>query len=90
MAKSRPCEVCKKPIEPARLEALSDTRLCEEHGRMIEKYGGEFVRSFSAERTSKQGSLKKNYGGIAVSKVRNQKAIEQLKDEFEAAKWESQ
>ena len=90
MAKSRPCEICMKPIEPARLEALSDTRLCEQHGREIEKYGGEFVRSATQERTSKEGSLKKNYGGISVSKVRNHKAIEQLKDAYEEEKWKSQ
>ena len=90
MAKSRPCEICMKPIEPNRLEALSDTRLCEEHGRQIEKFGGEFVRSATQERTSKQGSIKHNYGGVTVSKVRNQKAIEQLKDAYEEEKWKSQ
>jgi hypothetical protein len=89
MAKSRPCEICMKPIEPSRLEALNDTRLCEEHARQIEKYGGEFLRSFTTERTSKEGSLKRNYGGINVSKRRNQKGIDQLKDEFEEEKWKA-
>lgn len=85
--KSRPCEICMKPIEPTRLESLDDTRLCDEHAKKIEKYGGEFVRSFSEERISKPGSLKQNYGGINTSKTRNQKAIEQLKDEFDEEKW---
>ena len=90
MAKSRPCEICMKPIEQTRLNTLTDTRLCDEHAKQIEKYGGEYLRSFTEESTSKQGSLKKNYGGIAVTKVRNQKAIEQLKDEYEEEKWKLQ
>src|SRR5438105_1766405 len=90
MEKSRPCEICMKSIETTRLETLNDTRLCDEHARKIEKYGGEYLRSFTNETTSKQGSFKKNYGGNAVSKVRNQKAIEQLKDEYEDEKWKSQ
>jgi hypothetical protein len=87
--KSRPCEICMKPIEPERLEAVSDTRLCNEHANLIEKYGGEFIRVSSQERTSKAGSLKRNYGGINTSKKRNTAAIEKLKDDFEQAKWQA-
>lgn len=85
--KSRPCEVCMKPIEESRLETLTDTRLCEEHAKRIEKYGGEFLRSVSEEKTSKPGSLKQNYGGINTSKVRNTAAIERLKDEHYEEQW---
>jgi len=79
--KSRPCEICMKPIEPQRLEATPETRLCKEHG-------GEFIRVVSHERTSKAGSLKKNYGGVNTSRKRNQAAIEKLKDEFDEEKWQ--
>jgi hypothetical protein len=76
-----------KPIEFERVETIPDTRLCDEHARKIEKLGGEYIRSSSAERTSKAGSLKRNYGGIHTSKRRNVRAIEQLKDEFDDEKW---
>ena len=88
--KSRPCEICMKPIEIPRLEATPETRLCKAHAEQIEKYGGEFTRSVSQERTSKAGSLKVNYGGINTSTKRNQAAIERLKDDFEAEKWNKQ
>jgi len=78
-SKSRPCEICMKPIEPERLEAVSDTRLCNEHARLIEKYGGEFIRVSSQERTSKAGSLKRNYGGVTPKKTRNEKGLAQLR-----------
>jgi hypothetical protein len=80
----RLCVVCKAPIDAERIEAIPETRLCTEHGRQIQKYGGEFVVSASQERTSKPGSLKLNYGGISTSKVRNDEAIERLRDEYEA------
>lgn len=87
MAKSRPCEVCMKPIEPERIETLPETRLCGEHAEKIAKLGGEFIRVSSTERTSKPGSLKRNYGGVNTTTKRNQQAIEKLKDEFDEAKW---
>ncbi|MBM3994226.1 MAG: hypothetical protein FJ303_08750 [Planctomycetes bacterium] len=86
--KSRPCEICMKPIEPQRLEATPETRLCKEHAEKIEKHVGEFIRVVSHERTSKAGSLKKNYGGVNTSRKRNQAAIEKLKDEFDEEKWQ--
>ena len=39
--KTRPCEICRKPIEPGRVEVLPDTRLCAEHARRIDRHGGE-------------------------------------------------
>jgi hypothetical protein len=75
---SRYCEVCRRIIDPERAEALPETRLCIDHAREIAKYGGEFTLNATSETISKQGSLKKNYGGINVSKSRNQQAIERL------------
>lgn len=79
----RLCQVCKGPIEQERLEGIPDTRLCKEHGREIANYGGEFIMSASQERTSKQGSLKLNYGGIATTKQRNDQGIEDLRNDYE-------
>ncbi len=78
----RLCIVCKKQIENDRIDAIPGTRLCVQHSREIQKFGGEFKISAADERTSKQGSMKINYGGIATSSVRNNDAIEQLVEEF--------
>jgi hypothetical protein len=80
---TRPCEICRQPIDPERIDVLPETRLCAEHARMIEKHGGEFRVSISQERTSKPGSLKRNYGGVTTSKTRNHLAIEKLRAEYE-------
>jgi hypothetical protein len=85
--KTRLCEICMKPIDPDRLESFTDTRLCSDHAAKIKKHGGEFIRAVSQETTSKQGGLKKNYGGVNTEKIRNQAAIEALKIEFEEEKW---
>ena len=82
----RHCEICKQPIDADRAEAIRQTRLCTEHAREIQKYGGEFVMSSTQEKTSKEGSLKKNYGGISTRLRRNERAISQLKDDFERAR----
>lgn len=82
----RRCEICKRPIEAERVEAIGDTRLCLEHARQIARFGGEFILTATQERTSKAGSLKRNYGGIATEKVRNQEAIDGLRDEYERAR----
>ena len=88
MSKSRPCAICMKPIEPERIETLPETRLCSEHALRIAKFGGEFIVTATQERTSKQGSLKRNYGGVTTSSERNHQALEKLKDEYEAEKWQ--
>ncbi len=62
MSKVRYCEICKSQIEAERLEAAADTRLCIQHAKEIEKFGGEFKTQASQERTSKAGSMKINYG----------------------------
>ena len=79
VGKTRPCEICKELIDPERVAAVPETRLCTEHARQIQKYGGEFLVTSSQERTSKPGSLKRNYGGVDIKKVRNSLAIEKLR-----------
>jgi hypothetical protein len=68
---------------------LAATRLCTKHGHEIEKYGGDFTLSASQERTSKQGSLKLNYGGITTKSTRNEKALNRLLDEYEGQQMDS-
>jgi len=82
---TRPCEICKKMIEEERLEVLPETRLCVEHAKAIQKYGGEFSLTGSYETTSKQGSLKHNYGGVNVTKTRNADAVEKLRRDYESS-----
>jgi hypothetical protein len=81
--KTRPCEICMTPIEAERIELVPETRLCAEHARQIQKFGGEFIVVATQERTSKAGSLKHNYGSVTTSKTRNHKAIARLRDEYE-------
>ena len=85
---TRPCEICGQLIDPQRAEEDSKTRLCEEHAKQIGKYGGEFLASGTHDRTSKVGSLKKNYGGVTVTLRRNQEGIEKLKDDYDKEQWE--
>jgi hypothetical protein len=75
------CEICGQAIDEERAEALPATRLCTEHAHAITKFGGEFSLSFKTEVTSKQGSLKKNYGGVSVAQRRNDRAMRRLEDE---------
>jgi hypothetical protein len=72
-------------IEPERVEAIPETRLCVEHAREILRFGGEFVVTSATENLGKTGSLKKNYGGITMEKSRNKSAEEKLRREFEQA-----
>jgi hypothetical protein len=82
----RTCLICKKIIDTERAEAIPDTRLCIEHAKEIIKYGGEFTLTGTTETTSKQGSLKKNYGGVNVNKTRNNQAIERLQADYDASR----
>jgi len=82
------CIVCKAEIEAERIQSIPATRLCAKHAKEIERFGGEFKLSASQERTSKQGSLKVNYGGIATNSTRNEEALNKLLDEYEAAQYE--
>lgn len=78
----RGCEICKQPIENERAECLPMTRLCIKHAQEIGKFGGEFRLSVVDEVTSKQGSLKKNYGGVTITQHRNDLAIHKLRDAY--------
>jgi hypothetical protein len=80
---TRLCEICRKEIPAERLEVLPETRLCVEHAQMMRKYGGEFIVHVHQERVSKPGSLKRNYGGVTISKTRNQSALDKLRREYE-------
>jgi hypothetical protein len=63
----RPCARCGEEIPAERIEAIPDTRVCVKcSGEM----GGEFQIVSIAERTSKEGSLKKNYGSYSTKKIR--------------------
>ncbi len=81
MSKVRACEVCRRWIQPGRLEAERHTLLCVECAVKIQKYGGEFILRTVQERTSKAGSLKRSYGSASIHKSRNYEAMEKLKAE---------
>lgn len=63
----QPCARCGEEIPAERVEALPDTMVCV---RCSGEMGGEFTVYVIPERTSKEGSLKKNYGGYGTKKVR--------------------
>ena len=81
--KTRPCEICGQVIDPERIEAVPETRLCVEHARMAGKYGGEFIVTGTQASLGKGGSLKKNYGDISVEKKRNTEAMQRLREEYD-------
>jgi hypothetical protein len=83
MAAIRFCEVCKMEIDAERADALPETRLCGQHAREIQQYGGEFLLRSRQERTSKQGSLKHNYGGVTASFRPNVEGLERLRRDYE-------
>jgi hypothetical protein len=83
--KTRACEVCKRLIDPERIDALPETRLCTEHARMIAKYGGEFILTTRQERLNKENSLKRNYGGVSAKMRRNHLALKKLCKEYDEA-----
>ena len=80
MSEERDRERCGEAIPARRLEALPNTRLCIECSQAI---GGDYVTYVIPEHTGKPGSLKRNYGGVATSKSRNQEALRRLREEFE-------
>jgi len=84
--KTRPCEICGQPIDPERIEAVPETRLCVEHARMIGKYGGEFIVTGTLASLGKGGSLKKNYGDVSVKKKRNTEALRKLRQEYDQSR----
>ncbi|HJZ91317.1 MAG TPA: TraR/DksA C4-type zinc finger protein [Gemmataceae bacterium] len=65
----RPCARCGAMIPAERIEAIPGTEVCITCSAEI---GGEFKLIAVAEKTSKQGSLKLNYGGYTIKKVRKE------------------
>lgn len=65
---TRPCARCGEVIPAERIEALPETLVCV--GCAREMGGSEFRVVVIPEKTSKDGSLKKNYGGYVTRKVR--------------------
>ena len=72
-AKSKPCKRCKAEIPAERVAAIRGVSLC---AKCSEEVGGEFKLSFTEENIAKAGSLKRNYGGVNITKRR--KSPEQL------------
>ena len=69
VAVPRPCVRCGATIPAERIEALPETEICIACSKDV---GGEFKLIAMSERTSKPGSLKINYGGVTIRKVRKQ------------------
>jgi hypothetical protein len=72
----QPCARCGELIPAERIEAIPETMVCVQCSHEM---GGEFKVYAAAERISKEGSLKKNYGGYTTRKVR--KAIKRKGEE---------
>jgi hypothetical protein len=64
---TRHCQRCKKEIDPERLEALPETTLCSE---CVKPIGDEYELVITQENLGKPGSLKKNRGGVAGTRVK--------------------
>jgi hypothetical protein len=62
----QPCARCGAEIPVERLRIVPKTRVCV---KCSEEIGGEYKLIVGRERTSKQGSLKKNYGGVNVVRI---------------------
>ena len=80
---TRPCEVCGEPIDPERIDVLPETRLCTEHAKQVARYGGEFLLTATQSSLGKDGSLKKNYGDVSVSRKRNTEGVRRLIDDYD-------
>lgn len=78
----RVCEICGAVIDPERIEAVPETRLCLDHAKAIQKYGGEFVLRSRRSSLGKEGSLKKNYGDVSSELLRNEVGMQKLRDEY--------
>jgi hypothetical protein len=85
--RTRMCVICKRMIEPERAAAMEQTNLCTEHGEAINRFGGEFRISSRQESLQKPGSMKKNPGGVSTRMVRNLAALERLREEYQASKY---
>lgn len=68
MLEPQACARCGSEIPAERLEAIPETMVCVKCA--TEMGGSEFQIVVMPERTSKEGSLKKNYGGYSTRKIR--------------------
>jgi hypothetical protein len=64
---NRRCVRCDAEIPTERVEILPDTLICV---KCSEEIGGEFILVAKPENIGKAGSLKKNYGGVRIKKIR--------------------
>jgi hypothetical protein len=63
----RNCARCRGEIPAERIEAMPETMVCV---KCSQQMGGEFKVIVTNERTSKEGSLKINYGSCNTKKIR--------------------
>jgi hypothetical protein len=63
----RQCEVCNATIPPARIKAIPGTWLCIQ---CSEEVGGDFEYTATQLSLAKEGSMKRNYGGVSITKKR--------------------
>jgi hypothetical protein len=63
----QPCVRCGALIPVERLRIVPKTQVCV---KCSEEIGGEYKLVIGREKISKQGSLKKNYGGVTVRRIR--------------------
>jgi DNA-directed RNA polymerase subunit RPC12/RpoP len=63
----RSCARCGNEIPAERIEAIPETMVCV---KCSTEMGGEFQVMVITEKTSKEGSLKKNYGSYSTKKIR--------------------
>ena len=84
----RYCEVCSCQIEPDRLDAVSNTRLCTKHAQEILKYGGEFTGTGSHDNVGR--GIKILTAGVTVIFQRNDEAMQKLKDAYAEAQWDKE
>jgi reverse gyrase len=67
MTEPQACARCGGEIPAERLEAIPDTRVCVKCAQAMG--GSDFTTVVVAEKTSKEGSLKKNYGSYHTKKI---------------------
>jgi len=84
MAAYRGCEICKQPIETDRAADYTATTLCVRHAQDIGNYGGEFRTIVSEDSRSKKQSIKVTISGVTTEMVRNERAMQRLKNDYEA------
>lgn len=67
ITETRFCQRCGIEIPAERLEIIPDTLYCV---KCVQARGGEFVYRVVPENIGKAGSMKKNYSGCRVVKIR--------------------